>query len=202
MKPGSSHRGPTWKSAFYAILIYGVMALIFTALGIALGPAEVQVGGTRAASTIPTHLAALAGFGLLLGLGSVAVYGRKGLPLVFLTPALTILLDIDHLPIYLGIAEPVRPAHSIFFIISALAATAITIKALDIELVVASAFMGHLAVDTGIFAPFSPLSFTYVQLAPFRLPLAAGAVVAALTAGVVLRRRPPSKGAGGVNSNA
>lgn len=188
-----------WWAALFALLIYVGIALIFTGLGIAFGPSAAQVGATRPTDTIPSHLAALAGFGLILGILGMIIYGRRALHLVFLMPALTVLLDIDHLPIYLGYAETIRPAHSVVFIITALAVTAITIKALDIELVMASAFMGHLAVDTGIFAPFSPLSFSYIQLAPFRLPLALGAVAAALAAGVVLRRasRPTiQKGAG------
>ena len=176
-----------WVQSGYAAAIYAALILAFTAAGMLLSPASAQVGGARPTDTIPGHVAELAVFGFLLGLGSMAVYGRRGLPLVFLTPALTVLLDVDHLPIYLGYAQTVRPAHSLIFIGCALAATAITIKALDIELVVASAFMGHLAVDTGIFAPFSPLSFAYFQLAPYKLPLAVGAAVAALAAGAALR---------------
>jgi hypothetical protein len=183
------HMGSSgWWEALYALLIYGAVALVFTGLGMAFGPTAAQVGATRPTDTIPGHLAELAGFGLVLGIVSMAIYGRRGLHLVVLMPALTVLLDIDHLPIYIGYTQTIRPAHSVLFIITALAVTAITIKALDIELVMASAFMGHLAVDTGVFAPFSPLSFAYIQLAPFKLPLAVGALAAAVAAGVVLRR--------------
>lgn len=189
MKEGNLAAHPLWKSALYAGFIYMGAALGFTALGVAIGPSEAQVGGTRPGGTIPVHLAELAAFGLLLGLGSMAIYGRKGVPLALLTPALTVLLDIDHLPAYLGFAQPIRPAHSIVFIVVALAATAITIKELDIDLVLLSAFMGHMAVDTGLFPPFSPLSFTYVQLDPYKLPFAAGAVLCAVGAGIILRRR-------------
>jgi hypothetical protein len=178
-----------WKSAIYTTIIYGGLALVFTALGIRFGPSEAQVGGTRPQDTIPAHLAELAAFGLLLGIGSMVIYGRRGLPMVFLITTLTVLLDIDHLPVYLGYPEPIRPAHSIVFIVIALAATAITIKALDVDLIVLSAFMGHLAVDTGLFAPYSPISFVYVQLNPYRLPLVAGAVLCALAAGAVSRKR-------------
>jgi hypothetical protein len=177
-----------WKSVAYSAFIYGTVALVFTVAGVLLGPPQAQVGGTRPGDTIPGHLLELAAFGVLLGLGCMAIYGRRGLPLAFLTPALTVLLDIDHLPAYLGYAEPIRPAHSIVFIIVALAATAITIKALDIDLIVLSAFMGHMAVDTGLVAPYSPFSFMYFEVNPYRLPLAVGAVLCALAAGAVLRR--------------
>jgi hypothetical protein len=175
--------------AFIVVLIYAGVALAFTAVGTFFGPAAAQVGGTRPDETIPGHLAALAVFGLLLGLGSMIIYGRGGLPLVFLTATLTVLLDIDHLPAYLGVVETIRPAHSLPFIVVALSLTAITIKALDIDLVVASAFMGHMAVDTGLFAPFSPISFQYYEIGPYRLAFATGAILCALAAGVVLRRK-------------
>jgi hypothetical protein len=191
-----------WKQAAYVAIIYAVLALVFTGLGMLLAPPAAEVGGTRPAGTIPDHLVALAGFGLLLGAGSMIIYGRKGLSLVFLTPVLTVALDIDHIPAYLGYEETIRPAHSLMFMVAALAVTAITIKALDMELVVASAFMGHMAVDTGLFAPFSPISFQYYQLDPYRLPFAVGAVLCALAAGVVLRRRQNLVGVGSGSSDA
>jgi hypothetical protein len=64
---------------------------------------------------------------------------------------------------------------------------AITIKRLDIELVVMSAWQGHMGVDTGLFAHLSPVSFVYIQLDPYRVPLLAGAMVSAVAGGIVLR---------------
>jgi hypothetical protein len=186
-----------WGQAVYVTVIYGGIALLFTLFGLFLGPRGAQVGGTRAMYTIPEHVLELAGFGLLLGLGCMLIYGRKGLPFVFLISVLTPLLDIDHLPAYLGYAQTIRPAHSIVFLFAVLAVTAVTIRDLDIELVVVSAFMGHLAVDTGLFAPFSPISFEYIQLDPYRPFLAVGAVVCALTAGAALRARRIGKISGG-----
>lgn len=193
---------PSWRTAAYAALIYGGVALVFTAWGTVLGPPAAQIGGTRPEGTIPGHLAELAAFGLLLGLGCMLIYGGKGLPLVFLTPVLTVLLDVDHLPAYLGFAEPIRPAHSLLFVIVVLAVTAVTIKALDIELVMLSAFMGHMAVDTGLFAPFSPISYWYTQLGPYRVPSATGAILCAVAAGVALRRQEVVVGNGGLEHSA
>jgi hypothetical protein len=200
LQKGASSPGAIWNSVAYATFIYASIALAFTGLGILIGPQEAQVGGTRPGDTIPGHLVELAAFGLLLGLGCMVIYGKKGIPLVFLTSILTVLLDIDHLPAYMGLAEPIRPAHSLVFIIVALAATAVTIKAFDIDLIVVSAFMGHMAVDTGLFAPFSPISFDYVQLDPYRLPFALGAILCALAAGVILRRRQGTIESGGPKS--
>jgi hypothetical protein len=116
------------------------------------------------------------------------MYGRKGLPLVVLAPILTVLLDLDHLPAYLGMSQTIRPAHSLLFIIAVLSITAITIKRLDIDLVVLSSTLAHMGIDTGLFAPLSPLSFGYTQLGPYRIPFLMGAIVAAVSAGIVLRK--------------
>lgn len=178
-----------WRQVFLVIVIYAGTALVFTLLGVIFGPTAAQVGSTRPDDTIPGHVLELAGFGLLLGLGCLAVYGMKGLPFVFLTLVLTPLLDIDHIPIYIGYAQTIRPAHSLVFIVVVLAITAVTIGGLDLELVIVSAFMGHLAVDTGIFAPLSPLSFQYIQLDPYRPAFAVGAMLCALAAGAVMRSR-------------
>jgi hypothetical protein len=191
-----------WKEALHVAIIYTVLVLAFTGLGMIFAPPAAQVGGTRALAMIPAHLLALAGFGLLLGLGCMLIYGKEGLPFVLLTPALTVELDVDHLPVYLGYAEAIRPAHSLLFLIAVLAATAITVKALDIELVVMSAFMGHMAVDTGLFAPFSPLSFGYVQLDQYRPVFALVAVLCALAAGVVMKRRQGGSSASSRGLNA
>ena len=196
--PASTSR---WKQALYVTVIYAVIALLFTLFGVFFAPQASQVGSTRTADTIPGHLFELAGFGLLLGLGCAVIYGRKGLPFVFLTPVLTVLLDIDHLPAYLGYAQTIRPAHSLVFLVVVLAVTAITIKALDMDLVVVSAFMGHLAVDAGLFAPFSPISFQYFQLDPYRPVFAVGAFACTLAAGAVLRTRARRVSAGGSIGN-
>jgi len=187
-----TRRDLSWRRALYALLIFVGAALGFTVLGMVLGPSQAQVGGVRAEDSIAPHLAALAGFGVALGLGGMLIYGKRGLPLVFLTPALTVSLDIDHLPVYLGYSEPIRPAHSIVFIAFVLILLAVTIRAPEIELVVASSFLGHMAVDTGLFAPWSPINFDYVQLDQYRLLLGIGALLCALAAGVVLRLEQPS----------
>lgn len=190
----------TFKQVLLTILIFCGLVLLFTVIGVLLAPPASQIGSTRPADTIPSHLLELAGFGLVLGGGSAVIYGRKGLPLVLLIPVLTVLLDLDHLPAYLGAAQTIRPAHSLIFIIAVLSVTAITIKRMDIDLAVLSAVLGHLGIDTGLFAPFAPISFEYVQLDPYMVPLLAGAIFAAVAAGVVVRRRRstgPSPASGG-----
>ncbi len=187
MQAGKSDRKLTFRTTIQVGVVFGALVLLFTLLGVLLGPPDAMTGGTRPASTIPIHLAALAGFGLLMGAAAAALYGRKGLPLAVLIPALTVTLDLDHLPVYLGVAQPIRPAHSLLFIAAVLVITAITIKRPDVELAVLSAFLGHLGVDTGQFPPFSPFSFEYVQLDPLRVAFLVGAAASALAAGFMLR---------------
>ena len=179
----------SYKPVILAILIFCGLVLVFTLVGVMAAPNSAQIGGTRPTDTIPTHLLELAGVGLILGAGLAVAYGRDGLPLAVLMPVLTVMLDLDHLPIYLGIAQTVRPAHSVVFIVTVLAVTAITIKSLEVDLVVLSATLAHMGIDTGIFAPFSPLNFDYYQLDPYRVPFLAGAVLTALAGGLLLRRQ-------------
>ena len=180
-------RALSYKTVLLTLLVYSGLVLLFTLIGVIFAPPSAQIGQTRPADTIPEHVLELAGFGLVLGLGLAVVYGRKGLPLVFLLPVLTVLLDLDHLPAYLGIAQTIRPAHSLVFVVTALAITAITIKRLEVDLVVLSATLAHMGIDTGLFAPLSPINFDYVQLDPYKVPFLVVAVLAVLAGGFVLR---------------
>jgi len=186
---GIKQEAITYKTVLFTLLLYCGLILLFTLIGVVFAPPPAQIGGTRPTDTISGHVLELGGFGLLLGLGLAAFYGRKGLPLAFLMPVLTVLLDLDHLPAYLGIPETIRPAHSFVFIIAALAITAITIKRPEVDLVVLSATMAHMGIDTGLFAPFSPLNFDYYQLDTYRVPLLVGAILTVLAGGYLLRRR-------------
>ena len=176
------------RAVLVSVVIYAALIIVFTLVGMAAAPAEAQVGAARPASAIPVHLGELVGFGFLLGGLSVVFYGRKALPIIIATPLLVALLDLDHLPAYIGLAQPIRPAHSFVFIMVALVCTAIVLRRLDFELILVSSFTGHLGVDQGLFAPFSPLSFDYVQLEPYRIPLLLCSIVSALLAGYLWRR--------------
>ena len=201
MKSDLRHGSDTFRTVFLTVIIYCAVVIGFTVLAVLLGPRGAQIGTTRPTDTIPSHLAELAGAGLLLGLGSVIIYGRRELHLIILSPVLTVLLDLDHLPAYLGMSETIRPAHSLLFIPVVLAIMAITIKRLDIDLVVLSATLAHMGIDTGLFAPFSPLSFHYIELDPYSVPFLAGAFLAALAAGIALRHGGSKQdGVGGLSN--
>ena len=116
-------------------------------------------------------------------------YGRRASWLIILPPSLVVLLDLDHLPIYLGFPQPIRPAHSLVFLAAALIAAGVFFRRMEIEFILVSSFMGHMGVDTGLFPPFSPLSFDYVRLDQFRIALLGGSILVSLMAGFFIRRR-------------
>lgn len=171
-----------------SIAIYILLVTAFTLGSLVLGSPEVNVGGIRPAGTIPLHLLELGLTGALLGVVSSLLYGRRQIATVFLLPILVVALDLDHLPIYLGAAQPIRPAHSLLFLLADVAVTALVVRKPGFSLLGASAFLGHLAADTGIFPALSPVSFEYFPLQPLQVPLAVGSLLLALLAGLLLRR--------------
>jgi hypothetical protein len=182
--------GPTSarKQAALALAIFTVLVLLITGVSVLVGSPDVKVGSPRPLDTVPVHLLELAGFGIVLGIPVLGIYGRKGIGLAVLIPAMVVLLDLDHLPVFLGIAQPIRPAHSLVFLIGDMVATTIVLRRLDFNLIIMSAFAGHLSVDTGLLPPLAPLSFQYVQLDQYRIPLVLSSMILAILVGYVLRR--------------
>jgi hypothetical protein len=176
------------KQVTLALAIFVVLVLLFTGIAVLVGSPDVMVGSARPLDTIPVHLLELGGFGIVLGIPILGIYGRKGVGLALLIPAMVVLLDLDHLPIFLGIAQPIRPAHSLVLLVTDMATTTIVLRRLDFNLIIMSAFAGHLGVDTGLFPPLAPLSFQYLQLDQYRLPLVLSSMILAILAGYVLRR--------------
>ncbi len=177
-----------------ALLLFAAMVLGFTVLALSVAPSSVDVGGARPIYAIPGHALELAGFGVALGIAAIGVFGRGGLGLALLLPAMVVLLDLDHIPAFVGVAQPIRPAHSIVFLISFALTAAIVLRRIDLSLIGMSATLGHLGVDSGLFPPFAPLSFDYFQLEPFRVVFIGGSVAAAIAAGVLGRRRRMTRG--------
>jgi hypothetical protein len=164
-------------------------ALAFTGFSLVVSPLQAQIGRFRPIAAIPAHLAVLVLLGAVLGVASSILAKKPGLTFLFLSPILVVLTDIDHLPSTLDVAQPIRPAHSFIFVALVMVVTAIVIRRLDIEATVLSAFLAHLSVDTGLFPPFSPVSFKYYNLAPYSLTFLAASVVFALLAGFLKRRK-------------
>jgi hypothetical protein len=165
------------------------LALVFTAVSLVVSPQQAQIGRFRPIATIPAHLIVLILLGAALGVVSSIVARKPGFTFLVLFPVLVVLTDIDHLPSMLDIAQPIRPAHSFIFVALAVVVTAMVIRRPDIEAIVLSAFLAHLSADTGLFPPFSPVSFQYYSLASYSLTFLTASVVFALLAGFLKRRR-------------
>lgn len=178
----------TKNQAILALAIFTVLVLLITGISVLVGSPDVKVGSPRPLDTVPVHLLELAGFGIVLGIPILGICGRKGIGLAVLIPAMVVLLDLDHLPVFLGIAQPIRPAHSLVFLVTDMAATTIILRRLDFNLIIMSAFAGHLSVDTGLLPPLAPFSFQYIQLDQYRLPLVISSMILAILAGYIWRR--------------
>lgn len=188
--PGSRQTvGIGVRTVVVACGIYGTVVLLFTLISLFVAPQNSQIGTFRPVSTIPFHELILGSLGL--GLGLIASVARKQLDfgLIILVPAFVVLTDLDHLPALLGLAQPIRPAHSVIFILCVVAFMAMVIRRTDVELVSLSAFFAHLSVDTGIFPPYSPISFQDYNIVDFRIPFLFAAVAFALAAGLAMNHR-------------
>jgi hypothetical protein len=175
------------RAVFWTVVIYAAMVLAFTAVSLRTSPPESQTGVLRTLSAIPEHVVYLGGFGVVLGLVGSVIYRRLDLNLIILIPVLVLFTDLDHLPSALGLSQPVRPAHSLIFIVAVIATLALLIRRRDVEAATVSAFFAHLSVDTGVFAPFAPISFVYYSLSAYQPVIIAAAIISALAAGYLGR---------------
>jgi len=177
------------RAILWTVLIYAGVELAFTILSLRTSAPGSQTGVFRQLSAIPNHLGDLVGFGIALGLLGSLVYRRLDLNLLVLVPVLVVLTDLDHLPSALGMSQPIRPAHSIIFIVAVVAILALVIRRPDIEAATVAAFFAHLSIDTGQFPAFSPVSFVYYDLSSYQFEMVASAIIAVLVAGYLGRRR-------------
>jgi hypothetical protein len=181
------------RPVLLTIILYATLDLLFTWVSLYTRPPGSLIGLFRSADTIPSHLLLLAAGGVALGLISTLVFRRFDLGLLVLIPSVVVLTDLDHLPSALGIVQPIRPAHSFIFIALAFILVATVIRRPDLSFAVMSGFFAHLGVDTGLFPPLSPFSFDYYTLGNYQAEFLALALVSALTAGYLGKRRATGK---------
>ena len=177
------------RPVLLTILLYASLALVFTGVSMVTRPPGSLVGVLRPLGEIPSHVLLLAAGGVALGLLATLGLRRFDLWLWVLIPSIVVLTDLDHLPSALGLVQPVRPVHSLVFLAVAFVLVATIIRRPDLAFAVMSGFFAHLGVDTGIFPPFSPLSFAYYELAGYQLEFLLLASASALVAGLLGRRR-------------
>jgi len=171
------------------ILLFVSLDLFVTLLFLLLSTSPERIGTFRPVDTVAPKLAELLAAGFALGLLASLPQRRLDLSLATICTALVGLLDLDHLPALLGVAQPVRPAHSVTFLALEVFAMFVAFRRRkEVPLIATAAFLGHLAADVGIFAPLTPFSFEYVSLDSLTVPLAVGAAGFALAAGYAKRR--------------
>ncbi|MGH2638519.1 MAG: hypothetical protein ACRDF4_04455 [Rhabdochlamydiaceae bacterium] len=181
-----------WASdTFPSIIAFVAIDLALTLIFFGFSSASAHVGTLRPEATIAPKVLELAAVGA--GVGLIASLASRAFDFSFVTfgAAFMVLLDLDHLPSVFGIDQPIRPAHSLAFL-------AITVVVLyfiagrsrpEVPVIATATFMAHIASDTGVFAFYAPISFSYISLNEFRVPLAIGAVCFAIIAGYLKSTR-------------
>jgi hypothetical protein len=180
---------PSAKQIGFATTIYALVSLLLTGVSLIISPVMSRVGTFRPVETIPGHLALIALLALLLGAAVVITERRLDLVLLLSIPTFAILTDLDHLPSIVGVAQPIRPAHSLVFAAMAAFLIVVSLRRLDMGFAALSGFSAHLVVDTGVIPPVSPLSFMYVNLSGLHLYFAVGAVTFAILSGLISKER-------------
>jgi hypothetical protein len=171
------------------ILVVILLDLAITIIFLSISGKSARIGTFRPPNTVPPKIAELAAIGI--GLGVIACISRRkpDPTLLTLSLAFVLLLDADHLPSLIGIAQPIRPAHSFAFLVLEVIVLSLTVRRRpEVQLMAVAAFFGHTAGDSGEFALFAPFSFDYSSISAYDLPLAIAAIFFALAAGYAKRR--------------
>ncbi|MDA4126122.1 MAG: hypothetical protein OK452_02815 [Thaumarchaeota archaeon] len=175
--------------------VFIAVGLTFTAVSVLTSDIHFKIGTFRPIYSIPPHLVALSAMGLAVGFATSLFSIRFSMRPVILSVVLMLLFDLDHIPAALGIPQPIRPAHSLLFLgVVVLAELILLKKPIETGVLIGAAFLGHLAVDTGLFPLFYPFSMQYYALNSIYPWLYVSAFVLAIMAGLLTRfnTRPPN----------
>lgn len=181
-----------WVSdTFPPILAIVAIDLALALIFLGMSAPSTHIGTLRPEATIPPKLVQLSSVGLGLGLLASLVARAFDLRLITFGFAFTVLLDLDHLPSVFGVEQTIRPDHSLAFLGISLVVLSIVVARgrPEIPVIFASAFFGHIAADTGLFAFYAPISFYYTSLNEFKIPFAILAIALAILAGFLKYRR-------------
>lgn len=185
-----------WVSAtFPSILVIVAIDLALTVIFFGFSAPATHIGTLRPEDTIAPKVLQLASVGLGLGLLASLSSRRFDFRLITFGFAFTVLLDLDHLPAFFGVLQPIRPAHSLSFLAIGFVVLYLTVARNhpEIPVVFASAFFGHIAADSGVFAFYAPISFDYISLNEFKIPFSIVAICLAFFAGYFKYRRGTNK---------
>ncbi len=177
------------------IVIFVVIVLTFTFLAVSTYNASEPLGTLRKFSSLLPKIIQLLAFGGLLSI--VATIGKRRISWNTLAypPLFLILLDLDHLPSFLGIDQPIRPAHSlIFLLISLIAIFVFESRKPAIPLTLASSFLGHLGLDSSLFPLFAPISSELYSFSTIiSLTLVLSSIILAMISGRMFQRAETKK---------
>jgi hypothetical protein len=170
-----------------ALILAIDLAVTIVFFGVSGGHA--RVGTLRPVNAIPGKALELVLVGSGIGLVACLAAGRLDINLLTLAIGFVALLDVDHLPSVFGVEQPIRPTHSFAFLAVEVVSLLIAFRGRpELAVLAVSAFLGHVAGDTGIFALFAPFSFVYGSIDAYRVAFGIVAVAFALATGSVSRR--------------
>jgi len=164
-----------------ALILFAATDLVFTALNLQIFGTSHSSGSLRPLTTVLPKIAQLAIAGAALG--ALASSPSRHLNWEFLTASMgfTILVDLDHVPVVLGMQQPIRPSHSILFLMIAVFVIQLLTRKRHLSALATSAFLSHLALDKPLFPLIAPLSPTLFE---YGIDVQVG--LAALSAGLAL----------------
>ena len=178
------------REVILPIAVIVALDLSVTVVFFAMSGATARIGTLRPVSTIPDKGLELVLVGAAVGFVACAAERRIDLSLLTLAVAFVGLIDADHLPSALGIAQPIRPAHTLAFLALEVVILAAAFRGRpEVPLLAVATWFGHVAGDAGEFALFAPFSFAYSSLGDFRVLFAIVSALFALATGYVVRRR-------------
>jgi len=85
-------------------------------------------------------------------------------PLIAISTLFSVSIDVDHVFQLTGLSYLPRPAHSLVFLAALLGSLWLRHRRRDLVFVSASAFLGHITLDTGRFPLLSPIYLHYFTL--------------------------------------
>lgn len=176
------------KDNFTLATLFAGYSLAVTLVSLPLSSSEFKIGVLRPLSTVPLHEFVVVASALVVGVFASFSYRKLALDLTSLSIAIVVLLDIDHLPSFFNIPQPIRPAHSIIVFLLFVAIIFMLGFSADKIAVASSAFAMHIAIDASVFPVFWPLVTAYYSLDSVRYYLLSLSLFLALASGFVKRK--------------
>lgn len=158
---------PNWlKETAILVFVFSSVTITITLLGVILVPPNEAQGVLRPISEIPLKALLLLMLGLILGTVPSLTTHRLNLSFIVSGGILTLLLDLDHLPTVFQIPQPIRPAHSIVFLIAVSVLVYLSTRKASLTVLTGSAFFAHLGSDKAFFPLLSPFIFDITEFSP------------------------------------